>query len=384
MTRNALEADQSSANLLTDSQAIERIFQHIDNGTTDVGDSVWREPVEHYFDQARFDAECALIRRLPSAFCPSSALPEAGSYIARKAAGRPLLVVRGMDGRVRAFINACRHRGMQVAAGNGCTRAFSCPYHAWTYGLDGQLKGIPGQSGFPDLDRDQHGLIAVSAFEAGGIVYVQQEGDLATTPPPHTLDYFSVDQRIFDQRELTDSANWKLLYETLMEGYHIKSLHHESFYPYGFDNLNVVETFGPHSRVIYPFQRIEELRSTDPQHRKLNGAVTAVYMLFPNASISVLSKHTNLVILEPISPTQSQWIIYSLINESDSGLPISIEDAQRDAKFVNDSGQEEDRAAAAAIQETLASGANSHLTFGHFEKAIVHFHQQLAQALDQA
>ena len=384
MTLNSLSADAANSNLLTDSQAIERIFEHIDHGTTDVGDTVWREPVEHYFDQARFDAECALIRRLPSAFCPSSALPEAGSYIARKAAGRPLLVVRGVDGKVRAFINACRHRGMQVAAGSGCTRAFSCPYHAWTYGLDGRLKGIPGQHGFPDLDRDQHGLKAVSVIEAGGIVYIQQEGAMATEPPPHTLDYFSMDQRIFDQRELTDAANWKLLYETLMEGYHIKSLHHESFYPYGFDNVNLVETFGPHSRVIYPFQRIEELRSINPLERRLNGVVTAVYMLFPNASISVLSKHTNLVILEPISPTESQWIIYSLINEPDDGPSISIEDAQRDAQFVNDSGQEEDRAAAAAIQVTLASGANSHLTFGHFEKAIVHFHQQLAQGLDQA
>ena len=143
MPQKSPSADASRANLLTDSQAIERIFEHIDNRTTDVGATVWREPVEHYFDQARFDAECALIQKLPSAFCPSSALPEAGSYIARNAAGTPLLVVRGVDGKVRAFINACRHRGMQVAAGSGCARAFSCPYHAWTYGLDGRLNGIP-------------------------------------------------------------------------------------------------------------------------------------------------------------------------------------------------------------------------------------------------
>ena len=94
MSPQSPPANASDASLLTDSQAIERIFQHIDERTTDVGTTVWREPVEHYFDQARFDAECALIRKLPSAFCPSSALPEAGSYIARSAAGRPLLVVR--------------------------------------------------------------------------------------------------------------------------------------------------------------------------------------------------------------------------------------------------------------------------------------------------
>ena len=79
MSPQSPPANASDASLLTDSQAIERIFQHIDKRTTDVGTTVWREPVEHYFDQARFDAECALIRKLPSAFCPSSALPEAGS-----------------------------------------------------------------------------------------------------------------------------------------------------------------------------------------------------------------------------------------------------------------------------------------------------------------
>jgi phenylpropionate dioxygenase-like ring-hydroxylating dioxygenase large terminal subunit len=271
---------------------------------------------------------------------------------------------------------------MQVAAGSGCAKALSCPYHGWTYGLDGVLKGVPGQSGFPDLDREQHGLKSVSVIEQGGIVYVQQEGDIDPTHLTHALEHFSVDQQLFDQQVLTDAANWKLLYETLMEGYHIKSLHRESFYPFGYDNLNVVETFGPHSRVVYPFQRIEQIRSTRAEDRRLNGLITSVYMLFPNASISVLSKHSNLVILEPVSPTQSQWVIYSMVNEASDGSPISLDDAKRDAAFVSDSGQEEDRAAATAIQEALPSGANSHLTFGHFEKAIVHFHQQLARALN--
>ena len=367
--------------LLDETALAERIFQHVDAGTTDLGDTVWREPVSHYLSHERFEAECALIRRYPTPFCPSAALPEQGSYLARMAAGNPIVVTRDSDGMVRAFINACRHRGMQVAEGSGCAKALSCPYHGWTYGLDGSLKGIPGQSGFPELDRSEHGLKAVAAIERGGIIYVQQEGDIDPRRLTHALDYFAPNQPLFDQKVLTDSANWKLLYETLMEGYHIKSLHRESFYPFGYDNLNVVETFGPHSRVVYPFQRIEQLREVPPSDRSLTGLVTSVYMLFPNASISVLSKHTNLVILEPVSPTESQWVIYSLINTSPDGKPFDPEDAKRDAAFVNDSGQEEDRAAAAAIQRTLASGANSHLTFGHFEKAIVHFHQRLAEYL---
>ena len=101
--------------LLTDQQAIERIFEHIDNNTTDLGDTVLRVPVEHYSSQERFDAERAMLRRLPVPFCPSAALPEVGSYVARTAAGTPLVVVRTAGREVRAFINACRHRGMQVA-----------------------------------------------------------------------------------------------------------------------------------------------------------------------------------------------------------------------------------------------------------------------------
>ena len=169
---------QHSPALLDDARAVARIFEHIDNGTTDLGDTVWREPVDHYHSQARFDAEIALLRRLPVPFCPSAVLSEAGSYVARTAAGTPLLVVQDNDGVVRAFINACRHRGMQVASGAGCTKTFACPYHAWTYGLDGQLRGIPGEAGFPDVDRATHGLVPLSACEKGGIVYVQQQGDI--------------------------------------------------------------------------------------------------------------------------------------------------------------------------------------------------------------
>ncbi len=370
--------------LLDEGALAERIFQHIDAATTDLGESVWREPVSHYLSHERFEAECAVIRRHPTPFCPSAALPHQGSYLARVAAGNPIVVSRDDVGTVRAFINACRHRGMQVAEGSGCAKAFSCPYHGWTYGLDGTLKGIPGQAGFPALDRDQHRLVEISAIERGGIIYVQQEGEIDPGSLEYALDYFSADQPLFDQKVLTDSANWKLLYETLMEGYHIKSLHRESFYPFGYDNLNVVETFGPHSRVVYPFQRIEQIRDVPPNERNLTGLVTSVYMLFPNASISVLSKHTNLVILEPISPNESRWVIYSLINTAPDGTLFSLEEAKRDAVFVNDSGQEEDRAAAAAIQQTLASGANSHFTFGHFEKAIVHFHEQLERALQSS
>ena len=371
-----------TVSLLNDQEAIERIFSHIDDGTTDLGDTVWREPVENYHSQERFDAEITLLRSRPIPFCPSAALPEKGSYIARKAAGTPLVVARGKDGQVRAFINACRHRGMQVASGSGRAHAFVCPYHAWSYGLDGSLKFIPGEEAFPGLAIEEHGLVEVSAVEKGGLVYVMQQGTISPEMLENSRDYFTPGQQLFKQSDNTDQANWKLLTETLLEGYHIKSLHQKSFYPYGLDNVNLVETYGANARVTFPFRRIEKLRDVPAEKRRAAGMLTSVYHLFPNASVSVLSKHSNLTIMEPLSPSSTQMVIYLVTTDQTVENPIPLEDAERDAQFVNESGQDEDREAACLIQQTVTAQANSHLTFGYFEKAIVNFHQHLSESLD--
>ena len=373
---------KDSNHLLNDQQAIERIFDHIDNNTTDLGNETWREPVENYFSQERFNQEIQLLRKLPVPFCPTAALPEKGSYVARMASGTPLLTVRGSDGEVRSFINACRHRGMQVAQGMGCSnKAFVCPYHAWSYSLDGKLKNIPGDKAFPDFSKNVNGLLQVDAVEKGGIVYVQQEGLIGKDFIDNALDYFEPAQEMFDHGEVNDQTNWKLLTETLLEGYHIKSLHKKTFFPYGLDNVNLVETFGPNSRVIFPFRRIEKLRELKPEDRKIDGTVTKVYHLFPNASVSMLSKHSNLTVMEPIAPNEVKTITYSMVNFNSSGKIISNQDAKKDLKFVNEQGQSEDREAARAIFETVTAKANSHLTFGYFEKAIVNFHQHLTKML---
>ena len=371
----------ASVPLLDEQQTINRIFTHIDEGTTDLGDTVWREPVENYHSQERFDAEIALLRRRPVPFCPSAGLPETGSYIARKAAGTPLVVVRGRDGKVRAFINACRHRGMQVASGSGCSRAFVCPYHAWTYDLEGKLKAIRGPEAFPEVNIEDHGLTEVSAQEKGGLVYVMQEGKINSQMLENNLDYFTPEQEMFQEVEATNKANWKLITETLLEGYHIKSLHKTTFYPYGLDNVNLVETYGANARVTFPFRRIEKLRAIPSDERRADGMLTTVNHVFPNASISALSKHSNLTIMEPLSPNSTQMVIYLMTTRLATENSISIEDAKRDAIFVNESGQDEDLAAACSIQETVTAQGNTHLTFGLFEKAIVNFHSNLAASL---
>ena len=144
--------------------------------------------------------------------------------------------------------------------------------------------------------------------------------------------------------------------------------------------MNVIEYFGPNSRVIFPFQRIKKLAAVPPADRKLGGAVTFVYQLFPNAVLTVLSHHTALLILEPVSLTETRLVSYSLTNRPASD-PQAQADAERDAAFVNQTGGAEDAAMVCAIQRGLASGANQEFVYGRFEGAIAHFHRALDAAL---
>lgn len=370
---------------MDDQSVVQRVLDHIANGTTDLGEEVWREPVANYRSPARFEAEVGqVLRRTPTPFCPSAALPETGSYIAREAAGVPIVVVRGTDGKVRAFRNACRHRGMQVASGAGCARAFVCRYHGWTYNLDGRLRHIPHEEGFPGFDKEAHPLAPVAASERFGLVFVTQDEPALGDDSLDGLDkLIGRDQRLFNVVEREFEVNWKIFLESFIEGYHIKSTHPESFLPYGFDNLNVIDLFGRHSRVTYPFQRIKKLAKVPSGQRRVDGLLTYVYHLFPNVLLTVLSRHTNLVVLEPLAIDRTRQITYTLTNGGGDD-PEALAEAKRDAEFVGTSGALEDRAVVEAIQRGLASGANDAFTFGRFESAIVHFHRTLTAALAEA
>ena len=277
-----------TTSLSDDPSVVQRIFDHIDHQTTDLSEGTWREPVENYRSQERFAGELGLVlRRYPTPFCPSAALPETGSYVARDAAGTPILAVRGSDGRVRAFRNACRHRGTQLVGGAGCEKAFVCRYHGWTYGLDGRLHHVPHEHGFPGLDKSTRGLVPVDTVELQGIVFVTQEEPALTDTnldqlPPLIAPGLRLEQTV----EQEARANWKILVEGFLEGYHIRSTHAQTFYPVQFDNLNVVEGFGRNNRVTFPYRAINKLRAIPPADRSADGKLTYVYHLFPNVMVA--------------------------------------------------------------------------------------------------
>lgn len=366
--------------LLSDIEVVQRIFEHIDNNSTDMGSEVWKEPVAHYRSKARLNAEVTLLQNRSVVFCPSAAVAKPGDFVSRDAAGIPLIAIRGMDGKVRAFKNACRHRGVQLVNGLGCTRALVCPYHGWAYGLDGSLRHIPHEDGFPDVDKTSRGLISIACMESNGLVFINQNpqanisDDVSTLPTlvPERLRLLKSDSQIIE-------ANWKLYLESSLEGYHIRETHKGTFFPVQYDNLTIVETFAENNRIAFPYQSIEGLRKKPKIEWTINGRLTYVYHLFPNVIISTFPGYMQVVILEPLelSKTQQHTYIVSNIAEDDTqALGDFLESQEFAAK-----GALEDQKIVLSAQQGLISGANQHLEFGLFESAIGRLHSQLAQEI---
>src|SRR5215216_4903490 len=198
--------------------------------TTTLANEVYREPTVNYTDPDRFEQEMdTLFRGAPQVVGLSCDLPLAGSYFTVMLAEVPLLVVRGEDGFVRAHLNVCRHRAATVASGRGNPgRVFKCPYHAWSYDINGKLLGQPSAGdAFAGVDAACTGLISLPAGESSGIIYVSPaaqsepidaERELAGLGP--TLAGVGFDEFVlFDEQHSTWTMNWKQPFDTFLEAY---------------------------------------------------------------------------------------------------------------------------------------------------------------------
>jgi choline monooxygenase len=370
--------------MLKDDQALaQAALDHIAAGSTDTGTGSWREPVQHYLSRERFDEELRALRTLPTVLCPSAALAVPGAHVARAALGVSLLAVRDLDGHVRVFRNACRHRGMEVGRGTGCAKALVCPYHGWTYGLDGGLRHVPHAEGFPDVDRSDRGLVEIGAVEAHGLVFVSPDGPATLPPEIHEIDGLVAppDHTFVGVDEQTEPANWKILTETFLEGLHIRFLHRATFFPVQYDNTNVVEHFGPHSRVTFPYRAVTRLADRPPAERRIDGKLTLVYHLFPNAVVATFPGLRLLFVLDPVAPAETRLVTFAFSTSAGGAAPPSGGEPRGERPLLLD-GVDEDFDAARSVQRGLARGANEFLEFGLYESAIGHFHRHLDRAIE--
>ena len=163
----------------------------------------------------------------------ASQVAEPGDYLTADVAGEPVVVVRGEDGKLRAFLNVCRHHAAAVATeAEGKVTNFRCPYHGWTYGCDGSLKGMPEFEGVCNFDRARNGLVPVRVDTWESFVFINLDensttladfvGGLAGRAAPLNFGEF----RFFERRTYPLACNWKVFVDNYLDGgYHVPHLH---------------------------------------------------------------------------------------------------------------------------------------------------------------
>jgi len=192
-------------------------------------------PPACYTDPAVHEADCAMLRASWIGIGRADRWSKPGDYTAMTLAGVPVIVVRAKDGSLKAHANTCRHRGLQLAEGEGNVPRFTCPFHGWTYGLDGELRGTTRMGHACDFQTGAYGLIGFRTNERGGFAFVCMDekvadidawlGNFDEHHAPWPLETLVTSHH----RTFEVACNWKLFLEVFNEWYHLRYVHGATF-----------------------------------------------------------------------------------------------------------------------------------------------------------
>jgi len=150
-----------------------KLLRFLDEKTTAMANAIYANKVSDYICPKQAAAEKELFfRQGPINIGLSCLVPKPGDFMTHDLTGVPILLVRRQDGSLGAFLNVCRHRGARVAEGCGNANAFTCPYHAWSYGADGKLRGPPDERSVAGFEKDKISLCPLPLVEKYGMIWV--------------------------------------------------------------------------------------------------------------------------------------------------------------------------------------------------------------------
>jgi nitrite reductase/ring-hydroxylating ferredoxin subunit len=344
---------------------------------------------ERYIDRAFFDREMkAVFEKEPIFVGLSSEAPECGGYFTREMPGASVLVVRGKDGRLRAFRNRCRHRGARVAEGAGSARRFVCRYHAWTYGLDGRLVALPDASCFEQIKRNEDGLEELPLIEWAGLLFMlpagldEEAARRRLQRPMREIEAIGFENyRVEHVKVSRKPTNWKLGIDVFMEAYHVPVLHAQSVGRTIICNFVLFEDLDGHSRLVALRRPFQELDVDQLIEAPLNQNAIVVYVLFPNTVIVSMEQHSEIHRFDPVpgAPNRMLWTLW--IASSPVGRDRNV-----DWNYILDiaSGviEREDLLMMIGVQANLNDeGPKSTITFGRNEPALHAFHAELDRVM---
>lgn len=362
------------------------LLEFCESNTTFQSKAILSVPAKTYTDPSQWHAEIDLIfKRVPLMLALSCELPRTGDYKAMEAAGSHVLIVRGTDETVRAFLNVCAHRWAPVVAdGRGNCSRFTCPFHGWTYGVDGKLIGIPDRAKFGDIDGSAHRLRELPCKERHGLVFVcltpgmafdldAYYGTLLDELAPPGLRNWA-----FLGSSILEGANWKIVVANFLESYHFAALHSRTVAQQYVPNVSHYEGFGPNMRIGFALRTIAQLRevpraewpSLETRH------FTCMRYLFPNVAGSLLPGEfcAFTQIFPGTTPDRSRIVILYARRQ-----PVQNQrDDEQVATYMKEGDRvlrDEDFAIGLEVQKRLESTAHEGMLYGRNEPGNQYFHE---------
>ena len=351
----------------------------------------WSLRAEAYTERRWADADVAgILARSWQWICHVERLRDPGSYVSATVAGMPVAVVRGRDGELRAFYNVCKHRAHELLSGSGTTRNIVCPYHAWTYGLDGNLKAARRADRMESFDMGEVCLDPVLVEEFGGMVYVnldsaatplgEQAADLAEEIASWAPDVAALTHA---KRLSYDVAtNWKNVIDNFLECYHCHIAHKE------FVDLVDMNTYEVRTHGIWSSHFAEAGKHANAAYDVSGASVTehAVWWLWPNTCLLRYPGRGNFMVFQavPDGPerTLETWDFYLESTELDEAEKESV-------RYIDDVLQQQDIALVESVQRGMRTPAfdQGRIVFdparagsGLSEHGVHHFHGLVLEA----
>lgn len=344
-----------------------------------------RRPTSIYLSPERYAAEREyLLKRVPVAVCMSTYLSQPGTSMAHDGYGVPLLITRDRTGVAHVFINACRHRGSKIIEGCEPVKGnlMVCPYHAWSFGLDGKCVAIPRHDTFPSLNKQALGLVSLPTWESGGFIWVGLDPASRPDMLPESdnvcadLEAFGLHtMHPYGRRQYDLPANWKLVIEPFLEGYHVQRLHAKSIGTMFADVPNVYTSMGHHIR------QTSGKAHFNPDLLKgeignLHKHITHAYLLFPNTIVVTSPYYISTMILMPRANDRTLVDYYMMVKSAPDN-PKAEDLYKRSYELIHAVFGGEDFRAACLQQEALNSGALAEVHFGGLENMCTRFHDSV-------